>query len=337
MTPAWSRSRRAGAWLLAVFAAVSVLAPVLAPNSPTESFADRDRAYAPPTRIRIVGQEGLRRPFIYHQVLEDRLARQFRDDTSRPLPIRWFRSGRLMSVEDGAGPLLLLGADDLGRDTFSRLLYGARLSLGVTFAGVLGALMLGGLAGGLAGGLGGRVEAGIMLVADFVIVLPGAYLVMVLVGLLPRQPGTPEVFTLMALLFAVAGAPHVARGVRSIVATERSRDYAEAARAAGAGPLRLVRHLLPAAHGFMGVQMVLLVPALLVAEVTVSFLGFGFGSPTASWGTMLQAMERTVVIREAPWMLAPAAALFAVVLAVQLVAGTQGTANALHLGDRSTR
>jgi peptide/nickel transport system permease protein len=324
------RGRAVGLALLGLAAALALGAPVLAPHTPADQF--RGHNYAPPMRIRVADAGGLRMPFVYRQVRESLLERRYRDDTTTAAPIRWFRDGTLMSLDDGAGPLLLLGADDLGRDIFSRLLHGARLSLGVTFAGVLGALVLGASLGGLAGALGGRLESILMHVVDFVIVLPGAYLVLVLRGLLPRDLGWGDVFALMAVLFAVAGSPHVARGVRSIVAGERGRDYALAARAAGAGPLRLVGHLLPAARGFVAVQTVLLVPALLVAEVTISFLGLGFPEPMPSWGTMLQKAENSRMLTEAPWMLAPAAALFVVVLAVQLTVGRRAPASVLTLG-----
>jgi hypothetical protein len=128
-----------------------------------------------------------------------------------------------------------------------------------------------------------------MLAADFLLALPGAYLVLVLRGVLPPVLETGEVFVLIAALFALSAWPHAARGVRAIVASERARDYALAARAAGAGPWRLAtRHLLPAARGFLAVEVVLLVPALLVAEATVSYLGLGFSDTQASWGTMMQ-------------------------------------------------
>ena len=152
-------------------------------------------------------------------------------------------------------------------------------------------------------------------------------------GVLPQVLSTAEVFAIMSVLFAVAAWPHVARGVRAIVAVERTREYADAARAAGAGPVRLVRHLLPAARGFLAVEIVLLVPALLVAEATVSYLGLGFPKPGASWGTMLQDAANVRVMAEAPWMLAPAAALFLVVLGVQLLGSTRASATVLRLGE----
>ena len=107
-----------------------------------------------------------------------------------------------------------------------------------------------------------------------------------------------------------------------------------AARAAGAGPFRVMRHLLPAARGFLIVEVMLLIPALLVAEATVSYLGLGFPVPTASLGTMLQDAARVSLMREAPWLLAPAGMLFAVVLAVQLMVWTTAPATDLLVGRR---
>jgi len=317
---------RAGVALLVFVAAFTAFAPVLAPNQPGDQFSDR--AYAPPMRIHVRDAGGFHRPFVYAQIQDDRISRRFHEDTSRRIPLAWFTRGSLVSVDSSAGPLLLLGGDALGRDVFSRLVLGARLSLGVTLAGVLGALVIGTIAGALAGSFGGVAESLLMLAADFLIVLPGAYLVLVLRSLLSPTLTTPQVFVMMSLLFAVAAWPHVARGVRAIVAAERTRAYADAARAAGAGPWRLARHLVPASWGFLAVEVGLLIPALLVSEATLSYLTLGFPEPKPSWGTMLQDAANVTVIGEAPWLLAPAVALFLVVLGVQLVGRTK-TASAL--------
>ena len=318
---------RIGAMALAAMAIAGASAPALAPNDPDRQFADR--AFAPPTRVRVWHDGAIRAPFVYPQVLEDRLMRAYGVDVEAPVPLRWFRDGRLVTTDAAAGPLLLFGADALGRDVFSRLLHGARLSLGVAVIGVAGALMIGAIVGALAGSLGGSIEHLLMLVADFVIVLPGAYVVLVLRGMLPGVLSVAEVFGLMAVLFALAAWPHAARGVRAIVAAERAREYAEAARAAGAGPLRLAAQLLPAARGFLAVEVALLLPALLVAEATVSYLGLGFPEPVASWGTLLQEAANVRALSSAPWLLAPAAALFVTVLAVQLVVSKRAPASVL--------
>jgi len=327
-------SRRVGVALLITAVIVTALASLLSSNRPSELFADRN--FAPPMAVRIHDAEGFHAPFVYRQILEDRLMRRYAEDRSTRVPIEWFAAGRLMSIDRSNGPLLLFGADGLGRDIWSRLLSGAQLSLGVTLAGVVGALAMGALIGGFAGAIGGRLETLLMLAADFVIVLPGAYLILVLRGVLQIVLTTGQVFWLMAGLFAFSGWPHVARGVRAIVATERARDYAEAARAAGAGHVRLIGHLVPAARGFLGVEILLLVPAMLVAEATISFLGLGFPEPAASWGTMLREAENVSLIASAPWILAPALALFLVVLGVQLVVGHRGEP-ALLIGSTARR
>ena len=310
-------------WLpvaLVVAAFAALVAPAFAPNSPTTQFDDR--AYAPPARVHFRDASGFRSPFVYRLVLEDRLSRRYREDTSAPLTLLWFRDGRLVSTSDSREPVLILGGDALGRDVLSRLLYGAPLSLGVTAAGVLGALLIGAIIGGFAGTMGGRSDRLLMWIADWLLALPGAYLVLVLRGALPLVITTSQTFTIMAALFAFAAWPHVARGVRAIVAAERGRDYAEASRASGAGSWRLMAGLLPAARGFLAVELVLLVPALLVAEAAVSYLGLGFTDAAASWGTMLQDAANVRVLGEAPWLLAPAAGIFVVALLAQALATT---------------
>lgn len=311
--------KRAAAAVLAAIAALALFAPLVAPNQPGRVFADR--AFAPPMRPRLNGPDGLQRPFVHPQVLEDRLLRRYRSDISQAAPISWSMNGP--SIDEAYGPLLILGADSLGRDVFSRLLYGARWSLGVVFVGAVGALALGLVIGGLAAVLGGRAERLLMAVTDAALILPGVYLVLVLRALLPPVLTGPQVFALMAGLFAIAAWPHVARGVRAILAAERAREYADASRAAGAGPFRLLWTLLPATRGFLSVEIVLLLPALLVAEATLSYLGLGFPEPTPSWGTMLQEAANVQMLGEAPWLLAPAIAMFVVALAVQVLSGSK--------------
>jgi peptide/nickel transport system permease protein len=325
--------RRLGLGILALVGAVAVAAPVLSPNDPSTPFSNR--AYAPPTRIHMHDATGWHAPFIYRQVLADRVLRQYVDDTSSRVPLEWWRDGRVVGVATDAGPMLVLGADPLGRDIFSRLVYGARLSLGVTGLGAAGALVIGAAVGALAGVAGGWLETALMGIADFMLVLPAVYLLLVLRALMPLSLGWTTIFGLMAVLFAAAGWPRVARGVRGIVATERTRDYAQAARAIGAGPFRLAGHLLPAASGFLAVELVLLVPAMLVAEATLSYLGLGFPPERPSWGTMLQDAANVQLLAGTPWLIAPAALLFLVVLGLQLVLGARSERTMLRAASHS--
>jgi peptide/nickel transport system permease protein len=157
-----------------------------------------------------------------------------------------------------------------------------------------------------------------MRVADLVLVLPVIYLVLALRGALPLVLGTGEVFTALVGVLALAGWPSVARGVRGIVVSEGRAEYAEAARALGSSPSRVIaRHLLPATRGFLAAQATVLVPSFVMAEATLSFVGFGFAPPSPSWGVMLLDVARVQIAVEAPWLLAPAAALTATVFVIQ--------------------
>jgi peptide/nickel transport system permease protein len=156
-----------------------------------------------------------------------------------------------------------------------------------------------------------------MRVADLVIVLPSIYVVLALRGTLPLVLTTMQVFAALVAVLALVGWPMVARGVRGIVRVEGGSEYAEAARALGASPWRIiVRHLLPASRGFLLVQATVLVPAFIMAEATLSFVGLGFGSPAPSWGVMLADAAAVHIAADAPWLLAPAAAIVATVFVI---------------------
>jgi peptide/nickel transport system permease protein len=316
--------KRAGLTLVAFVALVALGAPWLAPNPPDRGFADS--LYAPPTAVHLF-RGGLQPPFLYQQRLVSRLERRFEDDLSRPVPLRWLTGGRLVSVADDWGPLLLLGADAFGRDIFSRLLYGARASLALALVATLAALLVGALLGGLAGYAGGVVDDLLSRLTEFVLVLPAMYVALALRAALPLVLPAGAVFVLLAAIFALLGWPIVARGVRAIVASEREREYVAAGHALGAGPWRmLVRHLLPSAAGYLAVQATLLMPAFILAEATLSYVGLGFPDTVPTWGTMLKDAANVSLVGQAPWMLAPAAAIFLIVLGVNLSVQGRGRA-----------
>ncbi len=311
--------RRAGLALIGVIMLAAAFAPALTPHGASDRFPDR--AFAPPMRVHVVDARGAwRAPFVYPVVLADRLERRYAEDRANPVPLVWFSRGVVVQqADESRGPWLPLGADGSGRDVFARLVYGARLSLAVAILATLGALLIGTLVGGAAGSAGGIVDEGLMRLSDFVLVLPAMYVVLSLRAALPLVLPASRVFALVAGILALVGWPIVARGVRAIVATERDRDYAQAARALGAGRWRLlVRHLLPAAQGFVATQATLLFAAFILAEATLSFVGLGFPDPSVSWGVMLQEAANVSALSEAPWTLAPAAAIFLVVLGVNL-------------------
>jgi peptide/nickel transport system permease protein len=312
--------RTFGLVLLAITIVAAAGAPALAPHGSDESF--RALLNAPPTRPHLRDDMGAwHAPFIYRWVLVNQLEQRYEQNRSARVPLAWFSGGRLVqSTDDERAPLLLLGADSYGRDVFSRLLFGARVSLGLAVVAALGALLLGASVGGLAGYTGGAADDLLMRATDFVLVLPAMYVALALRAVLPLVLAPRDVFLILAGIFAIVGAPFFARGVRAIVRSERRQDYAVAATSLGASHARvLARHLLPAARGFMVVQITMLVPAFIIAEATLSYVGLGFPDPTASWGTMLHDASNVRVFADFPWLLSPAAAMFLVVLALNLV------------------
>ena len=316
--------KRAGTALVIMVALVALFAPSLAPNPPDRRFPNL--LYAPPTRV-YVRQGGFRTPYIYEWRVVSRLERSFRESRVRAVPLRWFADGRLVTGDpENNAPLLVLGADAYGRDVFSRLIYGSRLSLALALVAAALAVIVGGVVGAVAGYAGGRLDDLLSRVSELVLVLPAMYVALALRAVMPLVLPASAVFILLTLIFALFGWPIVARGVRAIIASERQREYALAARAAGAGPVRVLRHLLPAARGYLTVQGSLLIPAFILAEATMSYVGLGFPDSTPTWGTMLQDAANVTLIVDAPWILAPAAAIFSVVLAVNLI--VQGTGRA---------
>jgi len=311
-----SARQRTGLTLAAILALLMLLAPWVAPYDPARQFSTHP--FAPPMWPHIMDDDGgLHAPFVYPLQLVDPLERRYVQERTRIIPLRWF-SGTLVRAA-GQEPWFPLGSDALGRDVFSRVVLGARLSLGVALLAAAIALGLGALLGSLAGYAGGWWDTLLMHLADLVLVLPGIYVVLALRGALPLILTPPQVFSALVLVLGLVGWPAAARGVRGIFLAERAQEYAEAAKAAGAGPLRLIaQHLLPASLGFLVVQATVLVPAFVMAEATLSFVGLGFSPPTPSWGAMLQDAGAARGGADAPWLLAPAGAIVLAVLAMHL-------------------
>jgi peptide/nickel transport system permease protein len=290
---------------------LALIAPFFAPYDAGEAFSAF--LHAPPMRPHLDGLS----PVVHPLVLADRLEQRFEPDPSRTVKLPWLE-------RDDAAPVFLLGADDFGRDVLSRLLYGARTSLGLALVATLGAVLIGALAGAWAGYRGGWIDEAIMRLADFVLVLPVIYVVVVLRAVLPLVLPASTVFLLVTGIFIVVGWPFVAKGVRAIVAGERSREYVQAAQSLGASPFRILTvHLIPACAGHLLVQATLLLPAFILAEATLSYVGLGFPNPVASWGTMLASAGNYGSIARFPWTLSPAIAIFAIVFATNLITASR--------------
>ncbi|MGD9904724.1 MAG: ABC transporter permease [Vicinamibacterales bacterium] len=307
--------------LVAVTIVVMALAPRLAPYDAAQRFPDH--LNAPPMPVHF-DDAGL---YAVPLRLVDRLEQRFEPETGARAALPW--AGR------ADVPVFLLGADGLGRDVLSRLLHGARPSLGLALIATFGTLILGALLGAWAGLAGGRVDVLVAGAGDVLLVLPMLYAVIALRAALPLVLPLGTVVATLAGIFVLLGWPRVSRGVRAIVRAEAGRDHVTAARAIGASPWRvLTRHLLPACRGFLAVQTALLVPAFVLAESTLSYVGLGFPDGVPSWGGALREAATVTALTRTPWTLAPAVAIFAVVLATNLLLDP-GAPDALDDGPRA--
>lgn len=292
--------------LVGVLVAVAVAGPLVAPYGPVTRF--EDHLHAPPMPLRVDGG-GL---YTVPLRLVDRLEQTFAEDSTQRAGLPW--------TTPAATPVLLLGADRLGRDVLSRTLHGARASLGLALVATAGTLLLGALLGSWAGLAGGVVERLVLKAGDVLMVLPVLYVVVALRAALPLVLPLPAVVAVLATIFVLLGWPRIARGVWAIVRAEARQEHVLAATALGATRWRVMtRHLLPACHGYLAVQTALLVPMFVLAEATLSYVGLGFPDGVPSWGTALSDAATISAMTRAPWTLAPALAMFLVVLATNVL------------------
>jgi peptide/nickel transport system permease protein len=327
-----SVARTAATLILAITFVTTICAPMLAPLDPAEQHVDFP--YAPPLRPRLIDRYGgWHMPFVYPVRLSNRLMRDYVEDSARAIPI-WqpWSSG---SVESGM--VFLLGTDGLGRDLLSRLLVGARWSLGLAAAATILALAIGTLVGAVAGYADGLFDEIGMRVAELVVVLPTLYVLLAVRGALPLVLEPQQVFAGATIALGLLGWPAIARGVRAICAVEARLDYVEAARAAGASHARvLFRHILPAAGGFLRAQATVLLAAFVVAEMTLSFTGFGFAEPTPSWGTILRDTGSISTLSDYPWLLAPAGVMAILSWSLHTIGGSVPSAHEPGYWSRAT-
>ena len=213
-----------------------------------------------------------------------------------------------------------LGSDDLGRDRFSRLLYGGRVSLLLAPAAALISTMLALIIGGIAGFAGGACERAATTTADLFVAVPTIMVLLTVRALLPLNVSPWTSILITCALLGCLGWAHSARVVRTRVAQLLASDFIVQARACGVSPTRIfLAHLAPNLRPVIVAQFWTAVPIFVLSEANLGLLGLGVSEPMPSWGNMLRELENYAVVPERPWILAPAAALMIVVACLHLV------------------
>ena len=325
---------KAGLVVLAALYFVSIFAEFFA----TQDIAkrDTDHIYAPPQRIRFVSEQGFSpRPFVYaFTVGEDPVTwrKIYEEDTEVRFPIRWFVRAEeyrfwglfktrlhLFGVDEG-GYVFLLGTDTLGRDVFSRIMYGTRISLSIGLIGVALSFILGLTIGGVSGYFGGFADAVVQRSIDFLRSLPVLPVWMALAAALPANWPTIRVYFGITVIVSLIGWTGLARVVRSKLLSLRHEDFVMAAVVAGARPGKIIsRHLIPGFLSYVIVSLTLAVPNMILSETALSFLGLGLRPPVVSWGVLLSEAQNLHAIALAPWLLLPGLFIIVAVLAFSFV------------------
>jgi peptide/nickel transport system permease protein len=293
---------------------------------------NRLHAFAPPTTIHFVDEQGRvhLRPFVYALKPIAGLPYEYEQDRSVAYPLCFFVAGapyRFLGRFRGdlhlfgtrtTAHIFLLGTDALGRDLFTRLLYGGQISLLAAIVATAISVSMGLLLGGIAGYYGTWTDDVIMRTAELFLSVPWLYLLLVIRAFLPLHLDATAVFLLLMLVSGLTGWGRPARLVRGIILSTRNREYVLAARGFGASDFYILRrHVLPQAYRVSITQAALYIPQYITAEVALSFFGLGVSEPTPSWGNMLAGLRTLFVLQNCWWMFAPAAALVLVLAVFQ--------------------
>ncbi len=329
------RKHRIAVWsgvVVILFYLLAILADFIAYTDPHAT--DARRSYIPPQAIHLVDEDGSLRPWV-HGLKGKRDLKTFRIaytiDPDSKLYLRFFADGYRYSLfgllpttthlfgvatgnpEDG---LYLLGTDLLGRDVWSRLAVATRISLFIGLAGVAMSLFLGVLLGGLSGLYGGTVDTLIQRLIELVRSIPPIPLWMGLAAALPNDWTTTQIYFAITVIISLIGWPDLARVVRGRFLSLRSEDFVTAAELAGASQLRIIfRHMLPSFLSHIIAATSLALPAMIISETSLSFLGLGLRPPAISWGVLLQDAQNLQTLGIAPWLLVAAIPVVIVILA----------------------
>jgi peptide/nickel transport system permease protein len=317
--------------MLTVFYLIAIFCEFLAPTLQDSRYTEYKSA-APQSIHFFDPNTGFQlRPFVYgltEKVDTKTFKRTFSEDPQKKFEIYFFTKGvpyklwglipmdtHLFGLKDPKEALIVMGTDKLGHDLFSRILYGARISLSFGLLGIVLTLFLGLLLGGISGYLGGVTDTIIQRTIDLLICIPTIPLWMALTAALPRDWSALQTYFGLIIIFSIIGWTGLARVVRGKILSLREEDFTMAARLAGASDIRIIRkHLLPSFASYIIVNVTLSIPGTILGETALSFLGIGLQAPVVSWGVLLQDAQNLETLAHHPWLLWPAAFIIMTVL-----------------------
>ncbi|MCK9266369.1 ABC transporter permease [bacterium] len=312
-------------WILGFLYLLAILADSIAPY-PYE-LQNREYSLAPPTKIHILKDKKLHRPFVYGIKVVNPAFKEYSQDISKVYPIKFFTKGpkrkilgfftsqRYLFKAEG-GQLFLFGTDLHGRDIFSRILYGSRVSLSIGIIGVSISFVLGLLIGGISGYFGGKTDAILMRVVEIIMMFPFFYLMLALRAAFPPNLSSIQVYFLIVIILSLIGWASLARIIRGMVLSIKEEEYILAAKSLGISNIRIItRHILPNTLSYTITALTLSIPGYILGESALSLLGLGIQEPHASWGNMLSVTIGNLrILTGAPWMLIPGFFIFITVI-----------------------
>jgi peptide/nickel transport system permease protein len=322
--------------LLILLYLIGIFCEFVAPHDPNEYFDAY--VYAPPQPLHFFDDAGNfhLRPFIYGLTpSRDPVSMRviFEPNKEEVHPVYFFTAGvpykmwglwemdiHLMGINDPDAAFFPLGADRLGRDMMSRIAYGTRISMSIGLVGILISLILGVFFGGISGYYGGAIDSVIQRMIEFIRSVPTIPLWMGLSAAVPKEWSPLRTYFAITILLSLIGWTSLARVVRGRFLALREEDFVLAASLAGASEMRVIfRHMVPSFMSHIIASLTLSIPAVILAETSLSFLGLGLRPPVISWGVLLQESQNLRSVATAPWLMLPGVAVVLAVLAFNFV------------------